>query len=1184
VATRILEVHITGDSVVFDRAMAAATKSAATAATGIESAGLKMQAAGKRIESTGKSLTRNVSLPLLAVGVASVKMAADFNRSMGEIATQAGASEKEVKKFTKLIRDAASHGRFAQSNEEVSKSLFDIESGGFRAAKAWKILKSASDLAAVGNADMESTTSALVGAMKTGIKGAHDSTAAIGALNAIIGAGKLHMEDLNAAIGTGFLGSAKAFGISISGAGSALAELTAQGVPAESAATRLRMAFSLLGAPSKKAKEVLEEIGVGSEDLAKKMQSSGGIVTALKLLETKMQGMSKIEKTQLLSAAFGGARSGGTILQLIGKLGDLADKQDQVIHGASTINDAIKRTNAEPAVRMEKSWRQIENSLEEIGENLLPIASKAFKEVAGTVSDLAGDFHNLPKGTQETIVKAGILLVALGPVLTLTGKLLSGWGKFIVLIGKAGRALGILSIAETAAGTAAGGAAAGGAAAGAEGAAVRGGAGALFGMGAGAATGGAAQVAGTALATSIVLTLPLTIGAVGIGKIATHTGHEMGNKIASGLGEEFESRFGPRLKEALQKNDLGELTALRKKLRLALNIAIAAGADDASLKPIREKLQQIGKEQGEITMPINNALTKIQLGGLGGLSGLNANLHGAMSLISGDWKKGTADWRKFTVRAMGDYVHSIKEGMINGTIKAKEGHDAIQAILGEMKIVKGSDPLGLATGFQHSFSKAHGITQSGVNRLLGDLEKMPKGARESAQDAVLKMANAWAHGHPKIEAQVDVLRSNLTHKFGKTNSQIGHGVSNLVGTVGGAFSSLAESVTGSISIMGVNISGILSQLGITKAIHFTLKVAKSAVKGISNLVPGLATGGYIVPGQGTGDVVHDALPPGSFVLNKKATKAFGFQEGGLMPVWLEPEERVFPPNEVKAYGLKNLEAMNDRVPRFATGGLVHPHLAGGPAPMRDMGQAMIDKVYVAALAVLRKKEAQLRSAGPGGKTAYGPKGIGTYMGVPMANWVIQALQYGAGHGSGNPQPTSGYRSHAQNVSEGRDYTSEHEFSQYPRGAVDFGGKYGDPAAKARKMAVVRSTAGFKFPLLAPIGFVDDGHASGTGHQLGGLVKQLFSEGGVVKTVGAILMRNALDAVSSAGILGNAYGESGWNPASVGSGGLSRLACGPRRLRREPEQALDELRSPDAVLAPPPRRRSQVEDERRGVDR
>src|ERR1700753_1193367 len=114
-------------------------------------------------------------------------------------------------------------------------------------------LKTASDLAAVGGADLESTTNALAGAWRSGIKGAQTFGETAATVNAIIGAGNMKMSDLTAAMSTGTLPAAKPFGVSLKSVGSALALMTDEGVPAQDAATRLRMSLSLLGAPSNAA-------------------------------------------------------------------------------------------------------------------------------------------------------------------------------------------------------------------------------------------------------------------------------------------------------------------------------------------------------------------------------------------------------------------------------------------------------------------------------------------------------------------------------------------------------------------------------------------------------------------------------------------------------------------------------------------------------------------------------------------------------------------------------------------------------------------------------------------------------------------------------------------------------------------------------------------------------------------
>src|SRR5574340_888680 len=66
----------------------------------------------------------------------------------------------------------------------------------------------------------------------------------------IVGSGNMRMQDLADSMGTGILGTAKTFGVSLQDVGAALATLTDAGVPAVDAATRLSHTFVMMGAPT----------------------------------------------------------------------------------------------------------------------------------------------------------------------------------------------------------------------------------------------------------------------------------------------------------------------------------------------------------------------------------------------------------------------------------------------------------------------------------------------------------------------------------------------------------------------------------------------------------------------------------------------------------------------------------------------------------------------------------------------------------------------------------------------------------------------------------------------------------------------------------------------------------------------------------------------------------------------
>src|SRR5665213_722123 len=93
------------------------------------------------------------------IGVVAVKMAADFQTSVTQLATGAGESVKNLK----LISDGilAMAGQVGQTPIDLAKGIYMIESAGYHGAAALDILKVAAEGAKVGNADLAVVTDAV---------------------------------------------------------------------------------------------------------------------------------------------------------------------------------------------------------------------------------------------------------------------------------------------------------------------------------------------------------------------------------------------------------------------------------------------------------------------------------------------------------------------------------------------------------------------------------------------------------------------------------------------------------------------------------------------------------------------------------------------------------------------------------------------------------------------------------------------------------------------------------------------------------------------------------------------------------------------------------------------------------------------------------------------------------------
>jgi TP901 family phage tail tape measure protein len=314
-------------------------------------------------------------LAVAAIGITTTVMAANFNKDMLKISTQAGGTSQDVKTLSK---DVLNMKNVQQGPDQLAESLYHLKSIGLGNADAMKDLRVASDLAAVGGSNLEATTNALGGAWRSGIKGAATFAQSAATVNAIIGAGNMRMEDFVAAIGTGILPAAKTFGVSLSSMGSALALMTDEGIPATDAATRLKMSLSLLAAPSNVASKQLAKIGLTGLQLANEMRSPAGLVGAIGLLKSHLDasGMSLSEQAILLSHAFGGGRSSSAILTMINNYDVLVKKQSQINNSLGNFSAAVAAQRATVSAQLKILESSLEATGIKIGEFLIPPVTK----------------------------------------------------------------------------------------------------------------------------------------------------------------------------------------------------------------------------------------------------------------------------------------------------------------------------------------------------------------------------------------------------------------------------------------------------------------------------------------------------------------------------------------------------------------------------------------------------------------------------------------------------------------------------------------------------------------------------------------------------------------------------------------------------------------------------------------
>ena len=537
---------------------------------------------GKSAMAAGKSMTMYLTLPLAVAAGVAIKFAMDFNKQMTLVQTQAGGTAKDVAVLSAGILGMKNA---LQGPVELAKAMYHLKSVGMGNADAMTALGVASKAAAMGNADLEQTATALAGVWKTGIKGAETFGSTMGYVNAIVGAGNMRLSDFVGALSSGVMATAKVFGVSLQSVGAGLARMTDMGIHANVAANMLNMTFLKLGGkPTAAASKVLDSIHLSGASLALALRKPDGLVTALQLLQDHLKGLSRVQQAQDLSTMFGGSRGSKGIMVLLSNLGALQKKYVQIGQTQKDFWGKVGAYMNTPAAK----WKEFTSALQRMatvfGTDLLP----DFTRLLGFLTSLGQGFTSLSPGIRHVIEYVAGFAAVVGPATFAVGAFARSVGTLmqVIGIGAAAKSLGWMNALKGLAGG-------GGLADAAKKAATSGGGGYVFKGGATTAAADAAGAAsgtawGTAFAAAggmaLAAALPLVIAGVA-------------GKLGGARGYGIKAPAAPANAPLLSPRGAGS-DATRNAYLQSLNPAATAAA---TYKPIVQtltlKMQTAGYDQ-----------------------------------------------------------------------------------------------------------------------------------------------------------------------------------------------------------------------------------------------------------------------------------------------------------------------------------------------------------------------------------------------------------------------------------------------------------------------------------------------------------------------------------------------------------------------------------------------------------
>ena len=374
----------------------------------------KLQKASVQMQGIGKSLSRNLTLPLLAVGAGSLKLAVSFESSMLKVKAVSGATGKEFESLKNKALELGKSTTFTAS--EVAGLQLEYAKLGFTSEDINKVTESTLYLAQATGSDL-AQAAAVAGATLGGFQMDATETARVtDVMAASFSSTPLDINTFQEAM-KAVAPVALSAGVSIEQTTAMLGVLAKAGISGSQAGTSLR--------------RILSELG----------KTGGDVGEALRNLGDKGLGM-------------------GEAMDIVGKnayasllvLAEGTDTMDDLTKAFKNSEGSAKATADEMNSGAEGGIKEMMSALQgmaiTIGDALMPTLNK----LVDMIKSIADGFGRMSPTMQNFVLLIGLGTAALGPFLRLMG----GIGtKVLMLVAMMRRKASVMAADAAATGTAA---------------------------------------------------------------------------------------------------------------------------------------------------------------------------------------------------------------------------------------------------------------------------------------------------------------------------------------------------------------------------------------------------------------------------------------------------------------------------------------------------------------------------------------------------------------------------------------------------------------------------------------------------------------------------------------------------------------------------------------------------------
>lgn len=390
-----------------------------------QKAGSQLQGFGKTLSGIGDKMTLGITTPLVGVATAGLKVATDFEKAMSNVQAISGATGSE---FEALRDEAIQLGAdTAFSSGEVADAMTEMAKAGWDTQQILDGMSGVLDAAAASGESL-GTVSTIVADAITGFGlEAADSTRVADLLTQSANAGTIGINDLGESFKY-IAPVANTMNFSIEDVTTAITALSTAGIKGGQAGTSLRGVLTRMVKPTDDVAAAMDELNIcltNSDGTFKSLD------TILAEMRTSFSGMTDEQKAYY-AAVLAGTEGQSGLLTLLNMT---QEEYDEIAASMDNAGGVAQETAEIMQDNLQSKVEQLGGSLESLAIRIADLVIPKLTEIVEKVTEVVNWFTELDSGTQETILKFLAFVAAIGPVLSIFGRLVTGIGGFVNFVG-----------------------------------------------------------------------------------------------------------------------------------------------------------------------------------------------------------------------------------------------------------------------------------------------------------------------------------------------------------------------------------------------------------------------------------------------------------------------------------------------------------------------------------------------------------------------------------------------------------------------------------------------------------------------------------------------------------------------------------------------------------------------------